>query len=779
MAKRNIIVSIRDRGIGNLPGPSLEKALNAAGLGVCEWDLKSGTITLSVDISRWVMAEPLPGDGFDLESLVHPDDHRRLLNIAENSLRTNPRFEVEFRMFDADGEIRWMMYLGTVEYDTAGSPVRLIGTIQDITKRREIELQSRQFEVNLRALVEASTLFTWQANVHGESDELFAWLQDLSGRPITSIEEVLEIIHPEDIDAARQAWELSVATRTVFTSVCRFLSRDRGYRYLAIRGVQLFDDKGNFQQWIGTFNDITDRKSAEEALRKNEAQLQLVADSVPVVIAYLDKESRFLFANKACLNWFGLADKEIVGRHVADIVGRDIYKELLSEIESVLKGAEVRLERAALIDRTRYVQLTYKPDLDSLGNTLGYFLFIIDLTESRQAEERLRKSQEQLRQAQKLESIGRLAGGIAHDFNNMLTAINGYSELALSQLSDGDPLKRNIEEIKKAGERSANLTRQLLAFSRQQLINVSLINLNQAIIDSTVMIQRVIGEDIQIETDLYERLWTLKGDKNLLTQILLNLVVNARDAMPRGGIITISTQNVILDDDSMMLRFGADVGPFVKLSVSDTGIGMDDETKKQIFEPFFTTKETGKGTGLGLSMVYGIVKQLDGYVWVESEPNGGTTFDLYFPRAEDTDEVTSVEIHNTNPKHGTETVLLVEDEDIVRELSSEVLRSCGYKVIEASSGKEALRSYKEFGQEISLLMTDVVMPGMNGEELAKQLLSIQPELKILYTSGYIDNPIALSDGLKHGAAFIQKPFTNIELARKIRAILDEGTESGL
>ena len=779
MAKRNIIVSIRDRGIGNLPGPSLEKALNAAGLGVCEWDLKSGTITLSVDISRWVMAEPLPGDGFDLESLVHPDDHQRLLNIAQNSSRTDPRFEIEFRMFDADGEIRWMMYLGTVEYDTAGSPVRLIGTIQDITKRREIELQSRQFEVNLRALVEASTLFTWQANIHGESDELFAWLQDLSGRPIASIEEVLEIIHPEDIDAARQAWELSVATRTVFTSVCRFLSRDRGYRYLAIRGVQLFDDKGNFQQWIGTFNDITDRKSAEEALRKNEAQLQLVADSVPVVIAYLDKESRFLFANKACLNWFGLADKEIVGRHVADIVGRDIYKELLSEIESVLKGAEVRLERAALIDRTRYVQLTYKPDLDSLGNTLGYFLFIIDLTESRQAEERLRKSQEQLRQAQKLESIGRLAGGIAHDFNNMLTAINGYSELALSQLNDGDPLKRNIEEIKKAGERSANLTRQLLAFSRQQLINVSLINLNQAIIDSTVMIQRVIGEDIQIETDLYERLWTLKGDKNLLTQILLNLVVNARDAMPRGGIITISTQNVILDDDSMMLRFGADVGPFVKLSVSDTGIGMDDETKKQIFEPFFTTKETGKGTGLGLSMVYGIVKQLDGYVWVESEPNGGTTFDLYFPRAEDTDEVTSVEIHNTNPKHGTETVLLVEDEDIVRELSSEVLRSCGYKVIEASSGKEALRSYKEFGQEISLLMTDVVMPGMNGEELAKQLLSIQPELKILYTSGYIDNPIALSDGLKHGAAFIQKPFTNIELARKIRAILDEGTESGL
>ena len=776
MAKRNIIVSIRDRGIGNLPGPSLEKALNAAGLGVCEWDLKSGTITLSVDISRWVMAEPLPGDGFDLESLVHPDDHQRLLNIAQNSSRTDPRFEIEFRMFDADGEIRWMMYLGTVEYDTAGSPVRLIGTIQDITKRREIELQSRQFEVNLRALVEASTLFTWQANVHGESDELFAWLQDLSGRPITSIEEVLEIIHPEDIDAARQAWELSVATRTVFTSVCRFLSKDRGYRYLAIRGVQLFDDKGNFQQWIGTFNDITDRKSAEEALRKNEAQLQLVADSVPVVIAYLDKESRFLFANKACLNWFGLADKEIVGRHVADIVGRDIYKELLSEIESVLKGAEVRLERAALIDRTRYVQLTYKPDLDSLGNTLGYFLFIIDLTESRQAEERLRKSQEQLRQAQKLESIGRLAGGIAHDFNNMLTAINGYSELALSQLNDGDPLKRNIEEIKKAGERSANLTRQLLAFSRQQLINVSLINLNQAIIDSTVMIQRVIGEDIQIETDLYERLWTLKGDKNLLTQILLNLVVNARDAMPRGGIITISTQNVILDEDSMMLRFGANVGPFVKLSVSDTGIGMDDETKKQIFEPFFTTKETGKGTGLGLSMVYGIVKQLDGYVWVESEPNGGTTFDLYFPRAEDSDEVTSVEIHNTNPKHGRETVLLVEDEDIVRELSSEVLRSFGYNVIEASSGKEALRFYKEFGQEISLLMTDVVMPGMNGEELAKQLLSIQPELKILYTSGYIDDPIALSRGLKHGAAFIQKPFTNIELARKIRTVLDEGAE---
>jgi two-component system cell cycle sensor histidine kinase/response regulator CckA len=383
-----------------------------------------------------------------------------------------------------------------------------------------------------------------------------------------------------------------------------------------------------------------------------------------------------------------------------------------------------------------------------------------------------REREEQLRQAQKIESVGRLTGGIAHDFNNMLTAINGYSDLTLRHLSDDDPLRRNVEEIKKAGERSAALTQQLLAFSRQQVLQSKVIDLNEIINDTIQMLERLMGENIQLVTILDSKLGRVEGDPGQLTQVLMNLVVNARDAMPEGGFLTIKTSNKYLDEDFAARFPPTQPGSYIMLEVTDTGIGMDAETQKNIFEPFFTTKEVGKGTGLGLSTAYGIIKQSDGFIWVKSEIGRGTTFEIYLPRI---DREVSAEIENNkleNTPKGMETILVVEDEDIVRALTRRILEESGYRVIEARNGVEALSNWEKQNVKIDLLMTDVLMPQMGGSELAEKLAKIYPDLCILFTSGYTDDAIIRHNVIDADNNFIQKPFTFDELTNKVREILD-------
>ena len=386
--------------------------------------------------------------------------------------------------------------------------------------------------------------------------------------------------------------------------------------------------------------------------------------------------------------------------------------------------------------------------------------------------EQEREREEQLRQAQKIESVGRLTGGIAHDFNNMLTAINGYSDLTLRRLSADDPLRRNVEEIKKAGERSAALTQQLLAFSRQQVLQTKVIDLNEIINDTIQMLERLMGENIQLATILDPKLGRVEADPGQLTQVLMNLVVNARDAMPDGGILTIKTSNSYLDENFAARFPPTQPGSYILLEVIDTGIGMDAETQKNIFEPFFTTKEVGKGTGLGLSTAYGIIKQSDGFIWVKSEIGQGTTFEIYLPRI---DLEISAEMENNkleNTPKGAETILIVEDEDIVRALTRQILEESGYRVIEARNGVEALSEVEKTDIKIDLLMTDVMMPQMGGSELAEKLAKIQPDLRILFTSGYTDDAVTRHNVIEADNNFIQKPFTFDTLINKVREILD-------
>ena len=394
------------------------------------------------------------------------------------------------------------------------------------------------------------------------------------------------------------------------------------------------------------------------------------------------------------------------------------------------------------------------------------------LHESRRAYDELAQAQGQLEQAQKMDAIGRLAGGVAHDFNNLLTVILGRTDIILRQLKTEDPIRRGIELIQRTAGRAAELTKQLLAFSRKQVLEAVVLDLGAVTIDMKEMLARLIGEDIALVTTIAPSLGRVKADRGQIEQVVMNLAINARDAMPKGGHLIVETDNVDLDDEYVRRHMGARPGPHVMLAVSDSGLGIPREHQRHIFEPFFTTKEQGKGTGLGLATVYGIVKQSGGYIEVDSEPDRGTTFRIYLPRVDAAESATDRAARPAAPAGGTETILLVEDEEGVRELARDILRASGYTVIEARNGPEALLLSERHQGPLDLLLTDVVMPRMSGRELAERMGPLHPDLSVLYMSGYTDDAVIRHGVLGADTAFLQKPFTPAALVQRVRETLD-------
>ncbi len=395
-----------------------------------------------------------------------------------------------------------------------------------------------------------------------------------------------------------------------------------------------------------------------------------------------------------------------------------------------------------------------------------------EIEERKQAEKESEKLRAQLLHSQKMEAIGRLAGGIAHDFNNMLSTVLGYSEMVLMRLQKDDPLYKNIEIIYEASERAASLTRQLLAFSRKQIMEIRVVNLTDIIKNMWMILESLIGEDVEMELKTHTAFTNIKADRGQIEQVIMNLAVNARDAMPHGGRLIIEIEKIELDEDYVRNYEDLKAGSYVVLSMTDTGHGMTADVREKIFEPFFTTKEMGKGTGLGLATVYGIVKQLNGHIAVYSEPGVGTTFKIYFPAVTEEAEKVTTDRTKNMMLHGNETILVVDDEPSVRKIIAESLQPLGYKIITAPTGMQALEICHSSAEKIDLLLTDIIMPGMNGRELAKALTRIYPDLKVIYMSGYMDNIITRFDNLEPGSAFISKPILPSALSAKLREVLD-------
>jgi PAS domain S-box-containing protein len=512
--------------------------------------------------------------------------------------------------------------------------------------------------------------------------------------------------------------------------------------------------------------DITARRAADEALRSSEKKFgsAFQAHPSPMAIATL-ADARWVDVNESLLRLFGMKRDETIGRKGNELglwKSEEMRQSMLTQLRAGGVFRDVESEWLTRSGEGRTGLLS--AEVIDFASEPHYLLHFQDMTERKQLET-------QLRQAQKMEAIGRLAGGVAHDFNNVLTAIFGYVDLLREEIPADSAAQRDLAEVRKASERAASLTKQLLAFSRQQVLEPMVLEPNGLIEDFEKMLHRLIGEDVELRLALARDTGNVLADPGQLQQVLMNLVVNARDAMPTGGKIILETANTELSEQYAEMHQPVVPGRYVMLAVSDSGMGMTPETKARIFEPFFTTKEKGKGTGLGLSTVYGIVKQSGGYVWVYSEVGRGTTFKLYFPRVDAAPDA-MLPAREPATVSGTETILLAEDDDVLRPLARGLLEKLGYTVLDGADAEEALEAARRYSEPIHLLLTDVVMPGVSGRELARALEKLRPDTRVLYVSGYTDDAIVHHGMLEPGLNFLQKPFTPAALARKVREVLD-------
>jgi two-component system, cell cycle sensor histidine kinase and response regulator CckA len=654
---------------------------------------------------------------------------------------------------------------------------------RELDERRQAEEALRKSQGLYRAIVDNSTdVFT----LLGLDEKVLyvspAHRRLLGYEPDEVVgRQALDFVHPDDAEAVSANMAATLrGEKTERDSVRRVRHKD-GHWILMDGVVSMVEDEyGRPEMVLAMARDVTEQHRQQEFLATTQELYRTVVDNSRDLILLLDLVGSVQFSSPSGQAILGYERDELAGVSWFDLLHPDDVEMVRSFVfESLRSGTS-----GAYVARVRHKDGSWiemegipAPVLEN-GRMVAILGVARDVSERRRAEEERAALAEQLRQSQKMEAIGQLAGGIAHDFNNLLTAITGYGDLALGRLDAGSPVRRNVEEMKRAGERAAVLTRQLLAFSRKQVLQPKVLDLNDVVCDLERMLGRVLGEHVELVTALAADLGRTRADPGQIEQVVMNLAINARDAMPTGGKLTLSTENVELDELFVTRHHGAVAGQYVMLAVSDTGEGMDRKTLERVFDPFFTTKPQGQGTGLGLSTVYGIVKQTGGQIWAYAEPGQGATFKVYLPRvweraAERAERAAAPRLL------GTETVLLVEDEAIVRDLVHEMLETAGYRVLEAPSGADAIAIAAAYKEPIDLLVTDVVMPAMSGQELAARLLAERPELRVLFTSGYTEDAITSHGVLAPGTAFAEKPFTAAELGQKVRDLLDRRPEADL
>ena len=653
-------------------------------------------------------------------------------------------------------------------------PYGVVSTVTDVTSRYDEELALRAREKVFRLLVENQNEGIGIVDL----EERFL-LTNHAGDGIFGVpaggltsRSLYDFLTPESrLLVSEQTKDRRAGKRSQYElEIIR--EGDGARRTILVSAAPYFDDSGRVSGTVGVFSDITDRILVERALQENEARLRLTFDQAPIGAAMVSLDCRYLQVNEAFCRMLGYAERELTGKSVFEVTHPDHLAITEENIRRVAEGSTRRYETEKRYVRKDggvvWAHLTVTPLRHSANQTTYLLTMVEDITQRKLAEIEKARLQAQFLQAQKMESIGRLAGGVAHDFNNLLTVINGYSAAVLDLMSPGDPLRARITEIFKAGERAAALVSQLLAFSRKQVLKPDLIDLNEMVADMEKMLRPLVGEDVEIVARLAPALEPVLADRHQMEQVVMNLAVNARDAMPQGGKLTIETSRTVWENICPHCSAEVRPGPYVRVSVRDTGTGMDDEVRQHLFEPFFTTKDIGHGTGLGLATVHGIVLQSGGHIDVETSSGAGTCFHVYLPAVQ-AKRAAAGNLPLCAPVRGTETILLVEDQAEVRRFAATLLRECGYRVVESCDAEEALAQCAAL--RFDLLLTDVVMPKMSGTELASRVISSQPHIRVLFMSGYSDEVLSWPSDSRQGANFIQKPFKIDALAAKVRDVL--------
>ncbi|MBA4348738.1 MAG: hypothetical protein C0415_01935 [Thermodesulfovibrio sp.] len=720
----------------------------------------------------------LPGEWVEDSDLwlrqVHPDDKESVMSEISRCRSTGKPLNLEYRIFAKDGRLIWVRDEAVLVRDRAGRPLFFQGIMRDITERKHTEDAMKQSKIFYQTLSEnlpgiVYRVFIKENNRMEFFNDMIKTMTGFTEKELTHGEVCSfdPLILPEDREDVIKTVKHAIINGEPFHVEYRLWCKDGHIRYFSERGKPIHGEDGKPAYIDGVIFDITERKQKEEYVRS-------ILESIGEGLIVVDPEYRIVSANKAYSDMVKMPVEFIIGRYCYE-ASHHINKpcHMLGEdcpVKHAFKTGEPYIVTHAHTDEKGnplFIETKSYPIKDASGRVSLVIEVLNDITEQRKLED-------QLRHSQKMEAIGQLTGGIAHDFNNILQSVIGYGSLLQMKIKEDDPSRKYIDNLLISAERAANLTKNLLSFSRKRLINPMPVNLNIIIKNAEKLLSRIIGEDIELKTELSNEKLIVKADYIQIEQVLMNLVTNARDAMSDGGHITIETGILEMDSEFIKTHGYGKKGKYALFSVTDTGTGMDDKTRQKIFEPFFTTKDVGKGTGLGMSIVYGIIKQHSGFIAVYSEIGEGTTFRIYLPLIKEseikTEEAKPVKVVTLT--EGTETVLLAEDERRVRDYIKETLERFGYKVIEAVDGYDALEKFKENKDKVQLLFLDVIMPKMNGKEVYKTIKKMKPAIKVIFASGYPADIIAKKGILEKGFAFISKPVSPTELLRKVREVLD-------
>jgi PAS domain S-box-containing protein len=754
----------------------LELAMEASALSMWDWNVERDEvsyndqwrISLGVDPHELVAREELS------DRLMLPSDEPAVLEKFERHFHGGtPYFEAEYRLPTKEGTRKWFLaHARVVQRDVNGKALRVIGVLQDISRSKQD--QRTAIEVEQR----------WERAIRGTSDGLYEWnlltghvwyasrfreiVGCADGNFANTFQAFQNVLHPDDRSTVLGKIRAHLEDQNRLDVRCRVQTRTGNIIWCRLRGEAERDASGRPTRLAGSLSDISAQIDAERALSRSQDFYGTVLDSLPLFVVYADRDERIVYANRIFQQFFALPLADIRGRAIKDVLGDRRYAAIGPYVRQALQGRTLEGQGRYRDAAGRQVDLEaiFIPDCDDEGQIQGCFVAARDITEKRLLEA-------ELRQSQKMEAVGRLTGGIAHDFNNLLSVIVGNMQLLTRSLQQSPRLLRQAETALDAAMRGGELIKRLLAFARQQVLEPRIVDLNASIGGMYELLRRSLTGDIEIQRQCAADTWFTRVDPGQLENAVLNLVINARDAMPNGGVITIATRNEILSTERTQREDGLTPGEYAVVEVVDNGVGMSAETLKRVFEPFFTTKEMGKGSGLGLSMVYGFMKQSGGHVHITSAAQQGTTVRLYFPRSQAEAEEERVEGSiDADLPHGTETLLVVEDNAQVRGTAVEILASLGYRVHEAANGHQALERFMQY-PDIALVFTDIMLPGgLLGTQLVEKLIERRTGLKVLLTSGFSDSSVVHSSLLGGAVELLPKPYQLQELARRVRGLLD-------